>query len=81
VQNVVNPFTKTFSFDAIIGEAGTLEVSLLHASGQQLRRKSIPVREGINNINLDGTNDLTSGIYILQVQYKGKLLTRKLIRR
>lgn len=80
VQNLANPFAKSILFDAVVGEAGTLEVSLLHASGQKLRSKSGPVREGINTIHLEGTGNLAAGIYILQVQYKGKMITRKLVR-
>jgi pyridoxal/pyridoxine/pyridoxamine kinase len=57
-----------------------LDISLLHAGGQQLKKKTVPVREGINNISLDGTGDLAAGIYILQIQYKGKVITRKLVR-
>ncbi|HYO22887.1 MAG TPA: T9SS type A sorting domain-containing protein, partial [Flavisolibacter sp.] len=81
IFNMVNPFTKSLSFDVTVGDGGMLDISILQAGGQQVKKKSVLVYEGVNNILLDATNDLLPGIYILQVQYKGKLITRKVVRR
>jgi hypothetical protein len=79
--NIVNPFTTAVSFDIIAGSAARLEVSLLNSKGQEVRKRNYPLYAGVNNLSMEDAQSLPAGIYILQLQYKGKVITRKLVKR
>lgn len=81
MSSVVNPFTKSLSFEVTIGTSSKLEVALLDASGQPVKKQTCPSYAGVNNLVLYDVGDLPAGVYILQVQYKGKTMTRKVVKK
>ncbi len=81
ITNVINPFNHALSFDVAIGEVAKFDALLLDGSGQQVKKQSYLAHEGINNITLEDVDALSSGVYILQVQYMGKTLTRKVVKK
>ncbi|HVF80858.1 MAG TPA: T9SS type A sorting domain-containing protein [Flavisolibacter sp.] len=80
MSSVLNPFTKSLSFEVTLGSASKLEVALLDAGGQPVKTQSFPSHAGVNNLVLYEVDALPAGIYILQVQYKGKTMTRKVVK-
>ncbi len=81
VSNVINPFTTSLSFDAVLSRAAKLTVVLFDAAGSVAIKKIVAVHDGINNIVVNETEALPSGIYILQVQSGDKRITRKVVKR
>jgi hypothetical protein len=81
MTSVLNPFTKLLSFEVTIGTASKVEVALLDASGQQVKKQTYVSHAGVNNLVLYDVDAISAGVYILQVQYKGKTMTRKVVKR
>jgi trimeric autotransporter adhesin len=75
-----NPFNKDLYFDVTIDKDAKIEVLLLNATGNVVKQKSYTGYAGINSFSLQNTESLAPGIYILQVQQKDKMITRKVIK-
>ncbi|RYZ45634.1 MAG: T9SS type A sorting domain-containing protein, partial [Chitinophagaceae bacterium] len=81
LQNVINPFRNVISFDIETSGSGKLEAAILDTHGRKVKDKSFAVNAGISNLVLENTGDLLPGIYILQLQYRDKIITRKLVKK
>lgn len=75
-----NPFDKDLYFDVTIDKNAKIEVLLLNATGNVVKQKSYTAYTGINNYSLPNTESLAAGVYILKVQHKDKMITRKVIK-
>lgn len=78
--SVVNPFTNTLYFDLSAVKAGKVNAELVDQFGKPVRRKTLDIREGINQFFFDNTNNLPNGLYILKVEMDGATLVRKVMK-
>ena len=53
--------------------------SLFNSQGQLIKQLSFVVNEGVNQLYLYG-NELTAGVYLLQLKTNEKLITQKIIK-
>jgi len=81
LQNLINPFGETLSFDVLTNTSSTLEILLLDATGHVVKKKQMTAYAGVNHVKMDDVSMLTSGVYIVQVRQNEKLITRKVIKR
>jgi hypothetical protein len=79
--NAVNPFTNEINFEIAIPQDAKVEAVLTNMSGKLLRRQSFVVYEGVNGLTIPGVETLPAGLYILQVDYQGQVVNRKLMKR
>jgi hypothetical protein len=80
LSNLINPFSSSLFFDVVVNTTGKLDVALLNSRGQQVKQRSVAVYQGVNTIAVSDTDNLPAGIYILQVNNKGKTITRKVVK-
>ena len=80
VKNIVNPFTSLLSFDVDVAEGGKLEVTVSDARGRQVKKKSYVAHAGLNNLMLSDVDGLSTGVYVMQVQHKDKVVIKKLVK-
>ncbi|HEX8315279.1 MAG TPA: T9SS type A sorting domain-containing protein, partial [Flavisolibacter sp.] len=80
VTNLINPFKQTLSFDVTTTSSSQIEVALLDASGHIIKRQKYPVALGINSLSLKEIPSLSGGMYILQVQQNGSIISRKVMK-
>lgn len=77
---VINPFSNTLYFDLSAVKAGQVKVELVDQFGKPVRRKTMDIREGINQFFFENTNNLPAGIYILKAESAGKMIFRKVMK-
>ncbi|MEO0470542.1 MAG: cellulase family glycosylhydrolase [Bacteroidota bacterium] len=80
-QTQPNPFKDHLEIRINLPEKGRVEVQMLNAMGQQIQsvnfNRNLTVGEQAFNLR---TDQLSSGIYFLRMQYDGKSLVRKLVK-
>ncbi len=81
LKNVINPFSNELHFDVSIPKDSRVAVTLISLSGKQVRKESFIANEGDNRFTLYGTGNLPEGVYILQVNYQGKAINRKVMKK
>ncbi|MGZ3840296.1 MAG: T9SS type A sorting domain-containing protein, partial [Flavisolibacter sp.] len=81
VNVLSNPFGRNLLFEVGVNEDGKIDAVLLNASGTVIKHQTYPAYNGTNNFSLQNAETLPAGIYVLQVQYKDKTLTRKVIKK
>ncbi len=78
--SVINPFRNQLDFDISSLTAGTIKVELVNQAGTAVIRRSMEIREGVNQLALTNTEGLANGIYILRVEHKGKYITKRVLK-
>ena len=74
-----NPANNHFTVNVTSPEAQTVEVSILHLSGQIVQQQSVQMKAGYNSVEVDASV-LSPGVYLLQVQAPyGHYKTQKLV--
>jgi hypothetical protein len=81
VNPLQNPFENNLTFDIFVDQPSTIQAVLLNNSGVPLRKEIFTVNSGNNTANISNLDALTPGVYMLQITFKGKTITRKLIKR
>ncbi|MFD2246780.1 IPT/TIG domain-containing protein [Pontibacter ruber] len=76
--NPISPESKLL-FPAT--EAGKLNITIVNMSGSKVAAKSADVEAGTNSIELDLSEKLPAGMYILTTEFNGKTEQVKLIKR
>jgi len=79
LQNVPNPTKEITNIVYIIPNAGKIKFELINLLGQTLYIKENKVKAGKNQIELNVRN-LPPGIYYYSLEYKGKTLSKKMIK-
>jgi hypothetical protein len=79
--NAVNPFTNEINFEIAAPQDAKVEAVLTNISGKPLKRQTFVVYEGVNGLTIPGLETLPVGMYILQVNYQGEVVNRKLMKR
>jgi hypothetical protein len=81
LMNAVNPFTNEINFEIAAPQNAKIEAVLTNVSGKPLRRQTFIVYEGVNGLTIPSVETLPAGMYILQVNYQGEVVNRKLVKR
>lgn len=81
VTSVINPFSSELSFDILSNENGKADILLTDINGRPVIRKSIIVYEGTNSVSIFNTENLSSGIYLLHVSFKDKLISKRVMKK
>jgi hypothetical protein len=81
LSNVINPFHHEVGFEVTVSESSRIEAILTNLSGKSLRKESFIVYEGVNSITIQDTEKLPTGMYILQIRNKERVIGRKLIKK
>lgn len=79
--NLVNPFSKELYFDIMTPADGRIDITLLDMNGKIIREQSFSVYAGVNSLTLQNTNNLPSGMYILQLRNKDLLISRRVVKK
>ena len=77
---VINPFRGDLLFEMKVNNNSNLDILLIDAVGNQVRRYNINAYEGLNMFAVPDTDILPPGLYILQVRNKARILSRKVIK-
>jgi hypothetical protein len=67
LQSLTNPFRSELKFEIISGYDCDVKIELLNQNGQSIKTKVMTARKGVNNVIIDNTSSLASGLYILRV--------------
>jgi len=81
LNNVINPFSHELDFEITVPENTRIEASLVNLSGKPVKTEIFTVYEGVNSITIRDTERLSSGMYILQIKNKEKVISTKLMKR
>lgn len=75
-----NPFSDRIQAGFILGENGSVDITLLSAGTRVVRSLKMPVSNGYNSIELEKLNDLPEGIYYLTIKFGEQMLSRKIVK-
>jgi len=78
VRAIQNPFKSLIRLESISSENGPLDVALLNLQGNTIEKWQCRQEAGIQRIELPVRNILPSGLYIIQIKWKNKVLVEKL---
>jgi hypothetical protein len=81
ISGLVNPFIQSISFNLTVPEDHNIQMGLYDTYGRLLMSNHQTVYKGINHIVMTEPTVLQSGMYILQVIYEGKTITRQIIKK
>lgn len=78
--SVINPFGRELFFDISTERGGLAKAELIDNLGKVVKRKSFDVRDGVNQLSLDDTYVLPTGIYILRVELSGMMIYKRVMK-
>jgi len=81
ITGLVNPFNYRISFNLTVPEDQNIQLGLYDSYGRLLMTSHQTAYKGINHIDLKEPAGLQTGMYVLQVIYRGQILTRQIIKR
>jgi hypothetical protein len=81
IESLINPFNSHVKFDLISGDDGLIQVEILDQYQHRLKFGSYNLIKGRNRINIDNTDNLPAGFYILRVTSNNNVINRKIIKR
>ena len=81
IESLINPFNSHVKFDLISGDDGLVQVEILDQYQHKLKSGSYNLVKGRNRINIDNTDKLPAGFYILRVISDNNVINRKIIKR
>ncbi|MEO6962413.1 MAG: T9SS type A sorting domain-containing protein [Puia sp.] len=81
ISGFLNPFVSSVSFNMTVPEDHAITVSLYDTYGRLITRETQTAGKGLNHYDLGGLGKLQSGMYVLQVLYKDRMLTKQLIKK
>jgi len=80
ITGLVNPFNYRISFNLTVPEDQNIQLGLYDSYGRLLMTSHQTAYKGINHIDLKEPAGLQTGMYVLQVIYRGQILTRQIIK-
>jgi hypothetical protein len=75
-----NPFTSQLKVTVQMPEAARVVIRLSDITGQVLKTEYVSAPKGESIIPVTGVDNLVQGIYVLTVQFNGKVYTYKLVK-
>jgi hypothetical protein len=79
-NSVINPFNAQIKFEITSDNNYKAEVELVNSYGVVVRKSLMDINSGINNMILDKTSQLPSGIYILRVKTPQAVIQRTIMK-
>jgi len=80
ISGLVNPFQHIISFNLTVPQDNVIQLSLYDSYGRKLAGTHQTVYKGINRVEFREPAKLAPGLYILQILYKGEMISRQMIR-
>lgn len=80
ILSVINPFSKNLSFDISSGHNGKANMELVNQLGRIVRKNSFNINTGINHLDVNNTDLLPVGFYVLRIQLGESVLTEKVLK-
>ncbi len=77
---VINPFTDQLQFDLVSTENSKVTTTLIDTYGMTIKRQTSDLAAGVNNIILENTRSLPSGIYTLKVQSGNTIIQKRVVK-
>ena len=81
LTSVINPFSAQLDFGITVSDNSRIDVTLLNMSGNPVRKVSFNVYEGANNLTINKTEILPTGMYILQIRNKDQIINKKVMKK
>jgi hypothetical protein len=75
-----NPFTSSFSAFYYAKEEGNVVYSITDLRGNIVEYRSVNVIKGTNELNIQPSSELASGVYMMQIMDKGNKTSQKIIK-
>ncbi len=80
VRSLINPFATAISFDVIVPATGEIKVTLYDTYSKTVYNKSVKVSKGSNEIRINEISRLSSGQYVVKVQWGTQTVTKRVIK-
>lgn len=80
MQVLSNPFQHLIVAELISNKQRQVQIQLVDITGRIKKQTSQFLFAGVNQVQLNATEIASAGVYILQVQYDGKLIQEKIVR-
>ena len=74
INTAPNPFTNNFIINYKAEERETITIRMFNVSGQQMLIKNVVVNNGNNNVTITEAEQLSKGIYVIQVSNGKKMI-------
>jgi len=81
ISGLINPFNHSISFNLTVPEDHNIQLGLYDTYGRLLASSHQTAFKGINHIEMKEPGGLQSGMYVLQILYKGQIITRQIIKK
>jgi hypothetical protein len=78
--SVINPFNSSLVFDISSDRSGRANMELVDQFGTIVRKNLLEIIPGINHLELNNTDILPAGIYILRIQLGDLVLQKKVLK-
>jgi len=76
--SVVNPFGPKLHLEVSSSTTGRANIDLINLQGRVVKRKDFNILSGVNSIDINNTDILSAGIYILRIEFNGAIIQRKI---
>ena len=74
-----NPFVANVTLRFKATETSAAQINIINAAGQTVLSKQATVGEGFNNLQIDGLDRLSTGMYVVQLKMNGAVIDNKRI--
>ncbi|MDP4263941.1 MAG: hypothetical protein Q8941_15545 [Bacteroidota bacterium] len=78
--SVVNPFANQLYFDISSAKDGIAKAELINQFGITVKRKSLDIRTGVNQLVFENTGSLAPEVYVLRIEMNEDVIYRKVIK-
>ncbi len=81
IDNIVpNPFLSNITITASLPNDGNISISLMDIFGKKINSLNLIGRKGMNTINMNDLNNLSSGTYVVEAIYNNQRLLKKIVK-
>jgi len=80
VKSLVNPIRDMISFDMTVPEDRNASFVVNDSYGRRILLQTQHVAQGLNNVRIYGLSSLHSGVYIVQIHYADKTISKSIVK-
>jgi hypothetical protein len=80
LQNLLNPFTGSVSFNVILPADGTIRATIFDMFGRTIKTYRQPAQKGVMPIKMQDLNGFGGGTYFLKVEWQNESIIKKIIK-
>jgi hypothetical protein len=80
IATIINPFNDKLIADINVADAQLINLQLIDNFGKIIRKQQYSVTGGSNRLQLDHTESLPQGMYIVQLQSSNTILNKKVMK-